>query len=167
MPQAVPYIYLAVAAYGTYAAVQGQQTQGRQAEANANFSAEQAAADARAEAGLASIEAERIRRAGKRQRSEAMAAAAASGVDIDSPTAVKISEEITKNSEQDAYLTILGGADRGARLNQGGQAARIEGRSARDAANLQSTGSLISFAGTATNYGQGWKKAPTTARGGG
>lgn len=159
MAPAIPFLALAATAVGTAVAVQGQQTQGRQAEANAKFANDQAAADAKAEAGYAQIEAERIRRAGKKQRSEAVAAAAASGVDVNSPTAVKIDKEITSNSEQDAYLTLVGGGDRAARLQQGGQAAMIEGKSARRAANYQSAATLISAAGTMSNNGQGWKKA--------
>lgn len=160
MPAAVPFIMLGISAIGTAYAIKGQQVAGKQAEVNANFQADQAAADARAEQGAAAIEGERIRRAGKRQQSEARASAAASGVDIDSPTSVKIGEEINRNAETDAYMTILGGGDRAARLNQGGAAARLEGKSARDAANLQSVGSLVSFGVAATNNGQGWKKAP-------
>lgn len=162
MATALPYIYLAVAAAGTVVSIDAAQTQGRQAEANAKFQAAQAAADANAEKGAAQVEAERIRKAGRRQQSAAIAAAAASGVDVASPTAVKIDQQIGQNAEHDAYLTILGGGDRAARLNQGGQAALIEGRSARQAANYQSVSSLLSFAATATNYGQGWKKAGTT-----
>ena len=161
MPQALPYIYLAVAAVGTGLAIQGQNTQARQAEANAQFANDQAAADAAAAKGAAEVEAERIRKAGKKQRAEAIAAAAASGVDVNSPTAVKIDEQIGQNAEQDAYMTIANAGDQAARLRQSGQAALIEGRSARSAANSANAASLISFAGTATNYGQGWKKAGT------
>ena len=161
MPQALPYIYLAVAAVGTGMAIQGQNTQARQAEANAQFANDQAAADAAAVKGAAEVEAERIRRAGKKQKSAAIAAAAASGVDVNSTSAVKIDEEIGKNVETDAFMTIANAGDQSARLRQGGQAAMIEGRAARSAANSANAASLISFAGTATNYGQGWKKAGT------
>ncbi len=161
MPQALPWIYLAVAAVGTGVAIQSSNTQARQAEANAKFTEQQAAADAKAEQGAAQVEADRIRKAGKRQQAAAVAAAAAAGVDVNSTTAVKIDQEIGQNAEHDAYLTILGGGDRAARLRQGGQAALIAGRSAVQASKYQNASSLLSFAGTATNYGNGWKKAGT------
>src|SRR3546814_8701174 len=102
----------------------GTDTAANQEEANAKFAADQAEVDARAEQGAAQVEAERIRREGKAQRAKAVAAAAASGVDVNSPTALKIDQEITANAEEDAMLTILNGGDRAARLNQQGQADR-------------------------------------------
>jgi hypothetical protein len=161
MPQALPYIYLAVAAIGTGVAVQGANTQARQADANAKFTEQQAQADARAEQGAAQVEAERIRKAGKAQRAQAAAAAAASGVDINSPTAVKIDETISNNAEQDAYLTLVGGKDAAARLQQGGQAALINGQSQAAGYRTQATQSLLQFGATSTNYGNGWKRAGT------
>src|SRR3546814_6196752 len=91
----------------------------------AKFAADHAEADARAEQGAAQVEAERIRREGKAQRAKAVAAAAASGVDVNSPTALKIDQEITANAEEDALTVIANGGDRAARLNQQGQADRI------------------------------------------
>jgi hypothetical protein len=159
MPQALPFIYLAVAAIGTGVAIKGQQEAAAQENANRQFAADQAAADANAKIGEAQVEAERIRKAAKKQQSAAIAAAAASGVDVNSTSAVRIDQEIGNNAEQDAYLTLVGGKDYAARLNQQGQADRIAGRSAVRAGNYQSAASLIGFAGQATNYGNGWKKA--------
>lgn len=160
MPQALPYIYLAVAAIGTAQAVQSAHTQGRQAEANAQFANDQANADARAQQGAAQVEADRIRKAGKAQRAQAVAAAAASGVDINSPTAVKIDDTITQNAEQDAYLTMVGGNDAAARQRQGGQAALISGQSQKAAANSQANSAILSFAGSVAGSGANWKRAP-------
>lgn len=143
----------------------GIDTQAKQSEANAKFQASQAEADARVEADAAKIEAQRIRDAAKKQRAQAVAAAAASGVDVDSPTAVKITEEITRNSEEDAVLTILGGRDSAARLNQGAQASRIAGRSARSAGRVQQAGTLLSAASSAYNGGN-WKRSPNAGGGG-
>lgn len=151
---------LATAVVGTGTQLYAQDTQAKQGEANAKFAADQAAADAAAEQGAAQVEAERIRKAGKKQQSAAIAAAAASGVDVNSGTAVKIDQEIGKNAGEDAYLTLVGGRDAGARLNQQGAADRIAGSNIRSAGRTQQGATLISAAGGAgTNYGKGWKKA--------
>lgn len=151
---------LASAAVGTATTLYGEDTQAKQTEANAKFQANQAEADARAEQGAAQVEAERIRKAGKAQRSQAVAAAAASGVDVNSPTALKIDEEITANAEEDAVLTILGGGDRAKRLGQQASADRIAGRNARTAGRVNQASTLLSAVGTyGTNNGKGWKRA--------
>ncbi|TWT23605.1 hypothetical protein FQY83_02960 [Luteimonas marina] len=120
-----------------------------------NYLANQAEADARAEAGAAQVEAERIRKAGKKQRSEAIAALAASGVDVNSGTALVIDREIARGAEEDAFLTMAGGSDRAARLS-----ADASGR--RGAASRAGTAGYINAASTllqaGTNYGRGWKK---------
>src|SRR3546814_2986887 len=76
-PATLTMLYLAATAVGTGVTMYGQDTAANQEEANAKFAADQAEADARAEQGAAQVEAERIRREGKRQRSKAVAAAAA------------------------------------------------------------------------------------------
>src|SRR3546814_6086981 len=77
-PATLTMLYLAATAVGTGVTMYGQDTAANQEEANAKFAADQAEADARAEQGAAQVEAERIRREGKRQRSKAVAAAARS-----------------------------------------------------------------------------------------
>src|SRR3546814_17477886 len=104
----------------------GQEKCAHQEWGNAKVAADQAEGDARAEQGAAQVEAERIRREGTRQRSKAVAAAAAAGVDVDSPTALKIDQEITANAEEDAWTVIANGGDRARRLNQHGQARSAE-----------------------------------------
>lgn len=151
--------FLVASAIGTGVQLYGQDTQAKQQEANLKFSADQANADAAAEKGAAMVEAERIRKAGKIQRAQATAAAAASGVDVNSPTALKINDEITANAEQDAMLTILGGVDRGNRLNQQAQADRYGASAARTAGRVNQFSTLLSSAATFTNNGQGWKRA--------
>lgn len=144
---------------GTAVQLYGQDTQAKQAEANANFQAEQAEADAKAAQAEATLEAERIRKAGKQQRAQAVAAAAASGIDVDSPTAIKIDDTITRNAEEDAMLTIFQGKDRASRMGQQATADRIAGRNARTAGRVNQASTLLSGAAAATNYGQGWKRA--------
>lgn len=155
----VEIAFLAASAIGTGLTLQGQDTQAKQQEANLKFNADQAAADAAAEKGAAQIEAERIRKAGKAQRAQAVAAAAASGVDVNSPTALKIDENINASAEEDAVLTILGGSDRAKRLNQQGDADRIGASSARSAGRVNQASTLLSSAATFTNNGKGWKRA--------
>lgn len=151
----------AMAAGGTALQVHSQIQQGNAAEDNAEFQAKQAEADARAAQGEASVEAERIRKASKQQRAAAVAAAAASGVDVDSPTAIKIDDTITNNAEQDAVLTILQGKDRGARMQQQAQADRNAGAAAKSASRINAGATLLSGAADwGTNYGKGWKRAP-------
>ncbi len=155
-------IALAAIAASTAVTMYGQDTQAKQAEANANFAADQAAADAKAAQGEAQIEADRIRKAGKQQRAKAVAAAAASGVDVNSASAIRIDQEIVQNSEEDAVLTMLQGTDRAARLNQQGQADRIGGANARTAGRVAMGSTLLSAVGSAASYGGGWKKAPSS-----
>lgn len=152
-------IALGVMAAGTAVTLYGQDTAAKQAEANANFQAAQAEADARAAKADAMLEAERIRKEGKAQRARAAAAAAASGIDVSSPTAVKIDEEITRNAEQDAITTIFNADDRAARMGQQAAADRIGGANARRAGRVNQASTLLSAAGGMTNYGQGWKRA--------
>lgn len=149
-------IALGLAAVGTATTLYAQDTQAKQAESNAKFQAEQAAADAAAMQGDALVEANRIRTAAKAQRSQAVAALAASGVDVNSPTALKIDSEIAKNAEEDALLTIMGGGDRAARLNQQSVADLGAARSARSAGRAAQAATLLS-AGTTMSVG--WKRA--------
>lgn len=152
-------LLLASTAVSTGVALYGADTQAKQAEANAKFGAAQAEADARAAQGEAQIEADRIRKAGKAQQAQAVAAAAASGVDVNSPTALKLDEEIGKSAEEDAVLTILGGGDRASRMRQQAAADRIAGSNARTAGRVNQASTLLSSAAVMTNYGKGWKKA--------
>lgn len=151
---------LAMAAGSTAVSLYGQDTQAKQAEADANFQADQAEADAKAAQAEATLEAERIRKQGKQQRAQATAAAAASGVDVQSPTAIKIDDTITRNAEEDAVLTILQGSDRAARMGQQATADRIAGKNARTAGRVNQASTLLSAAATyGTNSGKGWKRA--------
>jgi hypothetical protein len=127
-----------------------------------NYLAAQSDADARAEVAAATVEAERIRKAGRKQRSEAIAALAASGVDVNSSTALKIDQEIARGAEEDAFLTIAGGNDRSARLNAEAGGARTAARNAKTAGYVNAASSLL-VAGT--NSGRGWKRTNSKAGG--
>lgn len=152
-------ISAAVAVAGTAYSMYASDTAANQSEANLKFQAAQDAADANAERGAAEVEAMRIRKAAKATRASAVAAAAASGIDVNSPTALRIDEEITKNSEEDARLTILQGRDRGARLGQQSHASRNAAAIARDNGRMESTASLISGVGQVAGTYSNWKRA--------
>lgn len=148
---AVPVIQWGMALLAAGTAVHQSQTQSNYQEYQAN----QAEADARAEIGLAKVEAERIRTAAKRQRSEAIAALAASGVDVNSDTALVIDRQISRDAEEDASLTILGGADRDRRLRAEAGGYRNMSRNSRNAGYINAATSLMQ---TAANTGSGWKR---------
>jgi predicted secreted acid phosphatase len=159
MPQALPYIYIVAMAAGTAATMYATDTQAKQQESNLKYQSAQTAADAKAAQGEAEVEAMRIRKAAQVQKSQMTAAAAASGIDVNSPTAVRLDEEVTHNSEEDALLTILGGKDRSSRMNnqamvdrQGASLARTEGRA-------QETGTLLSAVSSSYTSTGGWKTA--------
>ncbi len=134
--------------------------QGRQAKAVGEYQAAQAAADADAARGQSLVQAERIREAGKRQRSAAVAAQAASGVNIGEGTAELINTEITRDAEQDALTAIYSGRVRGQQLDAQGQAARISGDNAGAAGYLNAAGSALR---AGANF-DGWKTSQRTAR---
>lgn len=156
-------VAIAAAVIGAATSMYATDTAAKQQESNLKFQADQMAADAAAAQGEAQVEADRIRKAAKAQRSQAVAAAAASGVDVNSPTALKIDQEIVKNSEEDAYLTILNGGDRASRMNQQSYLDRTGAKIARQNGRQQNTATLISTVGKVAGMGSNWK----TAGGGG
>ncbi|BBP82456.1 hypothetical protein PHLH8_20980 [Pseudomonas sp. Pc102] len=150
---AAAYAALAAAtAVSVYSSVQS----GKQAQANANAQAEQAALDAQTERSAAVVQAERIRKLARLQNSEANAALAASGVDIGEGTPININREITQNAEEDASMTIFGGANRAQRLNTDASNYRLAGAQARSSANMQAASTLISSGSQAYS---GWRSS--------
>ena len=121
-----------------------------------NYQAAQAEADAEAAQAAARVEADRIRKAGRAQAAQANAALAASGVETGEGTALRITSGITGDAEQDAYQTILNGANQSARLNAQASADRISGRNASTSGYISAGSSLLSAGGEAYS---GWKKA--------
>lgn len=119
-----------------------------------NYLASQAQADARAEQGAAQVEAERIRKAAREQRAEAIATIASGGVDVNSGTALKIDQRISRDAEEDAALTILYGKDKAVRLSAESDAYRMQGKQAQTAGYVSAAGTLLSSAGK--QYGN-WK----------
>lgn len=149
---------LATTALATGVSMYATDTAAKQEAANLKYQAAQGEADAKAAQGEAIVEAERIRKAAKAQRSQATAAAAASGVDVSSPTAVRIDEQITASAEEDALLTILNGADRSNRMNQQAKLDRIGAKNVRTNARLASAGTLLSGAAKGIGIYDNWKR---------
>lgn len=138
---------LVVSAYMAYDAGQTQKE-------FAEYEAKQAEADARTEAGVAEVEAARIRKAAAFARAEAAAGAAVSGINVGSGTSLAINRDITERAEEDAFLTIAGGADRAARGRADASLSRARGRAAARAGQLGAASQGLKAAGTAYT---GWK----------
>lgn len=129
---------------------------GKQAQLNASAQADQAAADANTERSAAVVQAERIRKLARIQAGEANAALAGSGVEVGAGTAININEEITRNSEEDAALTIFGGANKAQRLNADASNYKIAGDQARNASYSQAANTVL--AGGTSAYSN-WKSS--------
>ncbi|CAB5595538.1 Uncharacterised protein [Klebsiella pneumoniae] len=129
---------------------------GQQQKKMSNYQAAQAEADAEASQKAARVEADRIRKAGARQAAAANAAMAASGVETGEGTALRITSGITEDAEQDAYQTILNGANSASRLQAQAQADRFTGSNAATSGYINAGSSLLSAGGTAYS---GWKKS--------
>ena len=126
-----------------------------------DYLADQAEADKRTAQSAAEVEAMRIRKQRDKVRADAIAELASSGVDVNSDTALRIDQQIVRDSEEDAYLSLAGGVDRAKRLDAEAQGYRISGKQARNAGFVNAGASLLKGA---SNNGRGWKK-PSTAGG--
>lgn len=130
----------ASAAYSSYSSVQ----QGKQAALNADAQAEQSQNDADNAASAATVQADRIRKMARIQAGQARASLAASGVEVGEGTALNINEEITKNAEEDAVMTILNGQNQKKRGYVDSQNMALYGQQQQSAANSQAVGTVLS-----------------------
>lgn len=106
-----------------------------------------AAYDAASQAELeARVRAMNIRKAAAETRGAARASYAASGVTVDEGSALIADAAITRNSELDAFYTILSGNTRGASL-------RRQGRAAQTGGILGAFGTALSSAADISAYG--------------
>ncbi|WP_110995385.1 hypothetical protein [Pseudomonas sichuanensis] len=142
----------ASAAYSAYSSIQ----QGKQAEMNADAQAEQARIDADTAVSAANVEASKIRKMARTQVSEARASLAGSGVMVDEGTPLNINEEITKNAEEDAVMTILNAESDRDRGLANSRNIKRGGEQARAAANSQAAGSVLS---AGAQLGMAWKSS--------
>lgn len=135
---------------------------GMQAKETADMNAEMQRRQGEADKDAALAQAEKIRKAARAQVGEANAALAASGVSIGEGTPVRINEEIYKNSESDAYSTLLTGNRRARSAQEQAGIMQWQGQNAQTAGFLNA-GSSILAAGS--RVGGGWK-TPTGMGGG-
>lgn len=146
------YATIASAAVGVYSSIQ----EGKQQREWSEYQARQAEADAAAEKSAAQVHAEKIRKIARIQAGEANADLAASGVEVGQGTALNINKEIYANAEEDAVMTLFGGADRAARGNAEAAGYRIKGRQAQQAGYLKATSTAL---GAAHDVAKGWKSS--------
>lgn len=150
------YAALAGAAIGAVATVYNAEKQEDIAENNAELTRRQG----NQEADAAMAQAEKIRRAGAAQAAQANAAMAASGVSIGEGTPILINESIYKDSESDAYSTLLTGARR--KQSAEDQAGMLinEGNVAKTSGYMNAGASLLSAAGSYGKWKTSQKKGP-------
>lgn len=151
----------AAMATGTVLSAYSAYQQGEQQKEWSDYQAKQSEADAKADRSAAEVHAEMIRKMARRQAGEANAALAGSGVEVGEGTALNINKEIYANAEEDAVMTIFGGADRAARGNAEAAAHRVKGSQAQQAGYMNATSSLLAGG---YQIAKGWKtdQRPTT-----
>lgn len=150
---------IGLAAAGTTATVYSQVQQGKAAEAQAETEAELQRREAAAEKDAAIAQAEKIRKAQRYAIASANAANAASGVQIGEGSAGIINEQIYKDSEDDAFSTLLTGTRRQRYGEAQSGITLTQGRNAKTAGYLNATSSLL--AGGAS-MAKGWKSSKNT-----
>ncbi len=123
------------------------------AKNTADANAELARRDGEQQKDNAVAQAEKIRKAGQATAGRANAALAGSGVSISEGTALRINEEIYRDSESDAYSTLLTGTRRQRNAEDSALMSEYEGKAAKTGGYLNATASLLS---SGANYGQ-WK----------
>lgn len=133
-----------LSAISTAVQVAGALTQGAQQSSMYKYQAAQANADAQAEREAAEVRADKIRKAGKYQQSEARAALAASGVETGSGSAVRINQQIGRDTESDALSEILSGQYGAQKLESQAQGYGMAAKNASTSGYLRAGGSLLS-----------------------
>lgn len=141
------YAAFASAAVGAVGALYSADTAENTADANAEMTRRQGAQEKDA----AVAQAEKIRRAGRAQAAQASAAMASSGVAIGEGTPIRINEEIYKESESDAFSTLLTGTRRQRTAEEQGAVIIAGGKAEKTAGYLNAGSSLLA---SGSNYGK-------------
>jgi hypothetical protein len=149
------YAAFASAAVGAVGALYSADTAENTAEANAEM--QRRAGNQEKDAAVA--QAEKIRRAGRAQAAQANAAMAASGVAIGEGTPIRINEQIYKDSEDDAYSTLLTGTRRKQTADDQGAIMISDGEAAKTSGYINAGASLLS---TGASYGK-WQTSQKKA----
>lgn len=113
----------------------------------------QANADAFAEQANGRLEAERIRKQAKQAKSSAVAAMAANGLNVEDGVSEVINDQISQDSEYDAFTAILSGKARSDKLRTDGYNYKIAGRNAMTTGVLNATAALAGSEGGAKAVG--------------
>lgn len=130
------------------------------AQATSENNAELLRRDGEVQKDAAVAQAEKIRRAAKYQVGAANAANAASGVAIGEGSALRINEQILKDSESDAYNTILTGTRRQRSSNNESMLTLQAGDNAKSAGYMSAGSTLLS---TGATMAKGWQTPKTLA----
>lgn len=143
---------------GSALSAAGAIQQGTQAKRQGQFQQQQAEADAVAEREAGEVRADKLRKVGRLQKSDARAALAKSGVMADAGSALTIQGDITARSEEDALAEMLTGTNRGRRLEQEGEIARLTGDNAYRSGILGAGKSLLAGGYEYGKLQPGWKR---------
>ncbi|MFM9434610.1 hypothetical protein ACFDR9_001670 [Janthinobacterium sp. CG_23.3] len=147
------YAAVASATVGAGAAIYSGVQQRQAADDNAELARRQGVQEKDA----AVAQAEKIRKAARAQAGAANAALAASGVSIGEGTPVRINEEIYRDSESDAYSTLLTGSRRQRTNNDQAGILTNQGNAAMTSGVINAGASLLS---AGANYTK-WKGTKT------
>ena len=145
----IAYIAAAAAVVGAAASAYA----GAQAENAADANAELQRREGEQQKDAAMAQADKIRKAARAQAGAANAALAASGVSVGEGTPVRINEQIYKDSEQDAYNTLLTGSRAQTSANNQANILTAQGNAAMISGALNAGSSLLS---SGSNYAK-WK----------
>lgn len=150
------YAAYAAAAIGAVSALYTADTQENTAEANAELQRR----EGNQQKDAAVAQAEKIRKAARAAAGRANAATAAAGVAIGEGTPIRINEEINKESENDAYSTLLTGTRRNQTAEDQAGMMIADGKSAK-------TGGYLSAGSTLLSAGSSYGKWQTSQKKGG
>jgi hypothetical protein len=145
-----------VVGVSTAASALMQISAGQDAKSAANINAAQADYQAKVEEGNAYRTAQLIRKAGRRATGAANAAYAGAGVVVGEGSAAATEQEIIRNTETDAFQTLLEGGRKARGLRTDATLSRISGDQAETAGYINAATTVL---GAAAQYGQasGWR----------
>lgn len=141
-------------AVGTAVSAGAAIMQGQQAKKTGEVNAELQRREGEGQKDAAVAQAEKIRKAQKQAIGAANAANAASGVAIGEGSAVRINEQIYKDSEDDAFSSLLTGTRRQQSANDQASISRWQGNNAQTAGYLNAGSSVLSGG---AKVAKGWK----------
>jgi hypothetical protein len=133
---------------GTVIGAAGQMAAGKQAQAAANYEAQQQEVAAKEEMAAAAHERDQLRRRKELSLSTLQTNAAASGFSATDPTALNLADEIERYGTVQEQMAMYGGSSRAAGRRSQAEAARMSGRAAKQGATYRAVGTVLSGVGT-------------------